>query len=271
MNEDFVSVIITTYNAAKYIEETINSVLEQTYQNFEIIIVDDSSTDDTLKVIENIKDSRIYIYKIEHSGRPAIPRNFGIKKAKGNFTAFLDGDDIWTKNKLEEQIKYFKKFTDAIFIYSASVTFGKVNFFSPHYEVLPLLFNAAKSKEELINSGNTISCSSVIAKTNLLREINGFDEDKELKAIEDYDLWLRLSDMGNFYFIPKILVKYRVHESQTSGSWERKQEKLYYLAQKRKLNLPNYKFRRNKGLPFLLIRNSVHFLNYLLYKIIEKI
>jgi glycosyltransferase involved in cell wall biosynthesis len=267
-----VSVIIPTYNSSKYIEETINSVLNQSYQNFEIIVIDDSSTDKTISLLKILSesDSRISYYEIKHSGMPSTPRNYGINKAKGDLIAFLDSDDIWTENKLQEQLKYFQKFQDTIFVYSMSVTFGAVNFLSPNYEVLPLLFKAAKSKEDLKKKGNSITCSSVLVKSEALKKINGFDEDPKLKAVEDYDLWIRLSELGKFYFIPRIHVKYRVHKSQTSSSWEIKQNRLLYLAQKRNIELPKYKFYRNKGFVFRLVRNTIHFSTFVWIRLVSK-
>ncbi len=267
----FVSVIIPTFNSAEFIEEAINSVLNQSYQNFEIIVVDDSSLDRTVDIVSELSknESRISLYKIEHAGRPSVPRNVGINNAKGELVAFLDSDDVWTKDKLEEQIKYFNKYPNLIFVYSMSVTFGLTNIFSNNFEVLPLLFKAAKSREELIKKGNSITCSSVVVKLTALNRVNGFDEDPQLKAVEDYDLWIRLSELDDFYFIPRILVKYRIHGTQTSSDLKSKQDRLMYLANKRKLNLPKYKFYSNKGLFFKIVRNTVHILNLAWIKLLS--
>jgi len=267
-----ISVIIPAFNVEKFIEETICSVLNQTYQNFEIIVVDDSSLDGTLEIVKKLSetDSRILFYKIDHAGKPSVPRNYGIKKANGEFVAFLDSDDIWLKDKLEMQLKYFQRYPEAVFVYTMSVTFGNVNIFSSGYEVLPLLFNAAHSREDLIKKGNSITCSSVLAKSKIVKDIGGFDEDPKL-VVEDYDLWLRLSERGSFYFIPRIYVKYRVHKTQVSGDWETKQKRLEYLAIKRGLKLPPYRFRRNKGLLFLLPRNFIHLLNFIWVKFLSLI
>lgn len=260
-----VSVIIPTFNSSKFIRETIESVLKQTYSNFEIIVVDDGSNDNTISILNELalQDNRISYFQIEHSGMPAVPRNFGIRKSQGDFVAFLDSDDLWVKNKLGKQIEEFEKHPDYIFLYSMSVTFGNVNIFSPHYEVLPLLHKYVKNKNELITIGNTITCSSVLIKKEALQKLNGFDEDEKLKAIEDYDLWIRLSELGVFGFIPRIQVFYRIHGNQSSADWQTKQNRVKYLAEKRNLNLPVYKYYRNKGSVFLFARNVVHYLNYL--------
>ncbi len=268
-----VSVIIPAFNVEKYIEETISSVLNQSYTNYEIIVVDDSSTDKTLEIIGKIskKDSRVKLFKIEHSGRPAVPRNFGISKAQGELIAFLDSDDLWAKEKLSAQIGFLEINPDLIFVYSMSVTFGKVNLFSPHYEVLPLLHKTARNYADLISKGNSITCSSVLIKKKYLEEVNGFDEDAELKAVEDYDLWLRLSKLGSFGFIPRIHTYYRVHSTQSSSDWEMKQKRLEYLASKRKIPLKGYRFFRNKGILVCLLRNLYHYFTFLFIKILSVI
>lgn len=271
MNESdkhLVSVVIPTFNSGKFITETINSVLNQTYTNFEIIVIDDGSTDNTASTLKFLikNDKRINYYKIKHSGRPAIPRNFGIGKSQGEFIAFLDADDLWDRNKLAKQIAEFKKHPDYIFLYSMSVTFGNVTLFSPNYEVLPLLHKAVKTGNDLLNIGNSITCSSVLVKKETLQKVNGFDEDEKLKAVEDYDLWIKLSKLGIFGFIPRILTYYRIHSTQSSADWQTKQERLKYLSDKRNLNLPVYKYYRNKGPFFLLIRNLIHYSTYLYVK-----
>ena len=267
MNGDFnppVSVVIPAFNSEKFIGETIASVLEQTYSNLEIIIVDDESTDKTPQVIKLFaeKDERIKYYRIPHSGRPSVPLNKGIELSKGDYIAFLDNDDLWDKNKLREQINYFSNNKDLVFVYSMSVTFGEVSVFSSHYEVLPLIFKAAVNHDDLLKKGNSITASTVLAKKDKLIEAGKFDEDPEL-ITHDYDLWLRLSELGDFGFIPRIHCKYRVHKSQLSRGWEKKKERLDYLREKRNIKLPEYNFYRKKGLLFLIPRNSIHFLTYL--------
>lgn len=268
MNKPIVSVIIPVFNFEEYIEETINSVLKQSYKNFEIIVIDDSSTDNTFKIVQSLskKFSSIKCFKIDHSGRPSVPRNYGIGKAKGEFVAFLDGDDLWVPNKLEIQVQFMSNNPELIFVYSASVTKG-VSIFSSQFEVLPLINKAAKTRYDLIKKGNTITCSSILVRKRFLDQVNGFDEDPNLK-IEDYDLWLRLSEIGPFQIIPKLQVYYRIHPSQFSSDYKIKQERLQYLAKKRNLELPPYKFYRNKGFIYLAIRNFVHVLTFLWLKII---
>ncbi len=270
-NNPLVSVIIPAFNVEKFIGETLRSVINQTYKNLEIIVVDDSSTDQTASVVKEFikSDKRINYFKIEHAGRPAVPRNYGINKSKGELIAFLDSDDLWSKNKLTEQVFFLNKNPELIFVYSMSVTVGRVNIFSPFYEVLPLLHKAAATRNDLISKGNSITCSSVLIRAEYLKRINNFDEDPDLKAVEDYDLWLRLSELGNFGFIPRIQTFYRVHSTQSSSDWETKQKRLEYLSIKRNISLPKYNFYRNKGPIIRMARNLVHFLTFLYVKFIS--
>jgi glycosyltransferase involved in cell wall biosynthesis len=194
-----VSLIIPCFNSALFIRDSIDSVLGQTYTNLEVIVVDDSSTDQTPEIIKKIaeEDDRIKVFQIPYSGRPSVPRNFGIGKSSGELIAFIDSDDLWTRDKLERQVQLFNKITGLTFVYSMSVTFGNVSIFSENYEVLPLHFRAAHNYQDLLTIGNTIPLSSVLADARKIKAAGGFDEDPELK-VEDYDLWLRLSKEGDF-------------------------------------------------------------------------
>ncbi len=265
-----VSVIIPCYNSGEYIEGTLDSVLNQSYDNIEIIIVDDESTDNSYKIIETAarSEKRIKPYNIAHSGRPAVPRNYGISKASGSLIAFLDSDDKWTRHKLKYQVGYLLKHNEAAFVYSMSFTFGEVGFLSEDYELLPLPFRAAKDAKGLRSIGNTIPLSSVLVRKEALNEAGGFDEDPELKAVEDYDLWLRLSEKYEFRFIPRIQVYYRIHCTQSSAGWDVREKRLQQLAAKRNIKLPRYKNIRRKGMFLLLIRNTIHLKFYLLYKLV---
>ncbi len=264
-----VSVIIPCYNSGEYIESTLKSALNQGYENFEIIAVDDGSSDDTYKILQisAINNQRIKPYRIEHSGRPSVPRNFGVSKASGELVAFLDADDLWTKHKLSSQVGYLLTHPEISFVYSMCFTFGEVNFFSEHYELLPLPFRAAKNEEGLKTIGNTIPLSSVIIRKEAFNDAGGFDEDPGLKAVEDYDLWLRLSERYKFHFIPRIHVYYRIHASQSSADWQTREKRLQLLADKRGIELPHYKNFRRKGMLLLLVRNIIHLKLYLLYKL----
>lgn len=109
MNKELVSIIVPVYNAEKFIESTINNVLRETYQNFELLLVDDLSTDNSYNIIKKFKDKRIKYIKLEKKGLASGARNRGIKEAQGTFICFLDADDFWEDDKLEKQIKFMKE------------------------------------------------------------------------------------------------------------------------------------------------------------------
>ncbi len=268
-NFPLVSVIIPAFNSEKYIEQAINSAISQTYQNLEIIVVDDGSTDRTLEIVKQLseKDNRIKYFSIPPAGRPSVPRNFGIQKANGEFIAFLDSDDLWHKRKIANQLKRLIESPSAAFIYSMSITFGAVSLFSTQFELLPLPFRAAKNRNDLLKIGNTIPLSSVIVRKDNLLDVNGFDEDPLLQ-IEDYDLWIRLSEINDFVFLPALFVKYRIHSTQFSVDWETHKKRLNYLSKKRMITLPEYKKIRQKGIILSFIRNVIHFKLYIVYTLI---
>lgn len=116
MNE-LVSIIMPSYNTASFISKTIESVLNQTYKNWELLIVDDCSTDDTDEIVSKYNDKRIVYLKNEKNSGAAISRNRALRNAKGKWIAFLDSDDLWHPTKLEKQIKFMKKKWTFLFVY----------------------------------------------------------------------------------------------------------------------------------------------------------
>ena len=111
MKEELVSIIVPVYNSEKFIQETINTVLNQTYKNWELILIDDCSTDQSKKILdENAqKDKRIIVLKNKENSKTAITRNNGIKHAKGKYICFIDADDLWEKDKIEKQVLFMEK------------------------------------------------------------------------------------------------------------------------------------------------------------------
>ncbi|MFX1500545.1 MAG: glycosyltransferase family 2 protein [Promethearchaeota archaeon] len=188
MRDKLISVIIPTYNRANLIEFAIKSVLNQSYKNIELIIVDDGSTDSTKKIIDSFKDHRIKYIKQKHSGLPAVARNTGLKNARGEFIAFLDSDDIWFPQKLEKQIKLFYKqksailiATNAIIINSKFQKVGKRNLKSDKF----------LSYKDLLEN-NIVINSTVLFKKNVINKIGYLDSNPLAVGIEDLDYWLRI-------------------------------------------------------------------------------
>ena len=183
-NNLMISIIIPTYNREKFIANAIKSCLSQTYEYIEIIIIDDFSTDNTKKVIEKIKDKRIkYIKLLNHKGA-SYSRNIGIKKAKGNYISFLDSDDAFLPEKLENQL-------NNLIIKKSDLDFCKVIRISgDHKEVFPNetqvnIIRTGNILDELLTNGNFISTQTILVK-KLYIEKYLFDED--MPRLQDYEL-----------------------------------------------------------------------------------
>ena len=212
MNENpLVSVIVITYNRKELLKETIDSILNQTFEDFELIVVDNFSDYNFFSHIESFNDDRIRPFQNQNNGIVAVNRNFGIKKAKGEYIAFCDDDDLWLPNKLEKQINKIHKTGNGM-VYTMQKYFGKTSIFSNYYGITPLPFKQNASTNGLFKV-NCIPSSSVMLKKALLEQIGCFDERKSFIAIEDYDLWIRVSQVTRIEFIPEVLILHRVHKS----------------------------------------------------------
>jgi len=208
-----VSVIVTTYNRADLLCETLDSILSQTYENFELIVVDDGSTDNTEEVVKRHSAGRINYIKTENWGGPARPRNIGIEKATGEYIAFCDDDDIWLPKKLEKQINYIVNSNYGM-IFTMQKQFGATSIFSNYFGIGPLPFKKDTSANALLQV-NCIPTSSVVIKKDLLDQIDYFDERRSFIAIEDNDLWIRVSKVAAIGFVPNVLVLHRNHRDGT--------------------------------------------------------
>lgn len=196
-NEILFSVVIPLYNKEDYILDTLNSVLNQEYQNFEVIIVNDGSTDKSLKVVESLVDSRINVFSILNSGVSAA-RNFGVTKSKGSFVSLLDADDFWYPNHLSNFITAINQFpNEVIFCNNYEIQLSKHIKRTPKYSYLPIAQGCFVVDDyyesSLINSIAT--SSTVCVKKKVL---SGNLYDITLKCGEDTDLWIKLA-LNNAY------------------------------------------------------------------------
>ncbi len=194
----FFSVIIPTYNRAKLLKIAIDSVLSQSFTDFELIIIDDGSTDDSKQVVERFKGGRIsYINKAHQGVTPA--RNQGIKEARGEFICFLDSDDRFRKDKLEITHEYIKKYPQYKIFHTEEIW----------YKNGGLLSQKAYHKKpsgDVFNSAVKLCCVSISTaaiKREVFDQIGVFDE--KLPACEDYDFWLRVSAKFPIFLIPQYL------------------------------------------------------------------
>jgi teichuronic acid biosynthesis glycosyltransferase TuaG len=200
------------YNAESTIAESINSVLLQTFQNWELIIINDGSTDKTLEISRGFAslDARIRILDLAKNTGLSNARNQGAYSANGKYIAFLDSDDLWYPQKLEIQLSYHQKNQNCMISHTDFGIFNEKGKIETPFKFFSLLF--IKKRGNLFYQlmyTNSIGILTVIIKRELFYEINGFDMD--LWGMEDQDLWLRISSKDvNFYFIEEILASYRV-------------------------------------------------------------
>jgi glycosyltransferase involved in cell wall biosynthesis len=199
-----ISVVIPVYNGEQTIKETIESVLSQTFTDFELIISNDGSQDDTLKVVSNIPDSRIKVFSYSNAGL-STSRNRGIFQATGEYIAFIDADDLWTPDKLAEQLKVLQNNPQAAVAYSWTDSIDESGQFfrvgghrTVNGNVLTRLI-----LNDFIESG-----SNPLIRKQALIEVGGFDE--SLTHSEDWDMWLRLAARYHFIAVPSVQILYRV-------------------------------------------------------------
>ena len=228
--EGLVSIIMPSYNTALYIEETIQSVLNQTYSNWELIIVDDCSNDNTDEVLEKIKDPRIHYLKNEKNSGAAVSRNKALREAKGQWIAFLDSDDLWMRNKLEKQIQFMEENG-----YAFSYT---------NYEEIDVNGN---------KTGVTVTGPKKITKTGMFNycwpgcltvmynaEKVGLIQIADIKKNNDYAMWLKVCKKADCYLLDETLGQYRkgrvgsvsTHSIKTMIGWH---YKLYREAEDMRL------------------------------------
>lgn len=207
-----ISVIMPAYNCSKTIEASINSVLSQTFSDFELIVVDDCSNDDTLDKIKKLTeiDSRINFYQNEKNSGVAFTRNFAVQKAVGEWVAFLDSDDMWREDKLEKQLELVNVNPQVVISYTASSFIdweGK-----PYNYIMPV--DTTVDYKTLLRK-NLLSCSSVMVKKDIIEKYKMPSDDMS----EDYAVWLMiLREVGLAYGVNEPLLIYRLSKNSKSSS-----------------------------------------------------
>jgi glycosyltransferase involved in cell wall biosynthesis len=215
-----VSVVIPTYNRAALLRESLESVAAQTYRDFEILVVDDGSTDDTRSVVES---SGARWIPIGHSGLQAAVRNRGIEQAQGEYVAFLDSDDRWLPEKLKRQVELLRERPE--FALTCCNAHRLVD--GKHEGLLhrPGTLRTGDVFDALLKR-NFVVNSSVLVRRATLTEVGGLDEDPALKSVEDYDLWLRIASTRKVHSFDDPLVDYRIHPGNESWDVEQTQRGL---------------------------------------------
>lgn len=238
--EELVSIITPTYNCGMFIAETIESVLNQTYNNWEMIIVDDCSRDKTKEIVNRYiqKDSRIKYYKLIENSGAAIARTAAMKLAKGKYMAFLDSDDLWYKNKLEEQINYMKD--------------NHISFSCTSYEQIDEKNNFLNKTIKAINKVgyNRLLLDCPVGNSTVVynAEKMGKFEVPNIRKRNDDALWLQMLKKEKYIIgIDEVLMKYRIRSNSISSN---------------KLSLVKYHWELYRGIEHLSIFRSLFHIGY---------
>lgn len=222
-----VTVLMSVYNDSRYLKNSIRSILNQTYGDFEFLIIDDGSEDNTEEVVSSFSDSRINFKKIKHSGL-ASALNYGIANSSGDWIARIDADDLNTSERLSIQMNFIKSNPQYNVISSWSVYFQ-----SPHKILFLLKTNDADMKKSL-NLHNPVNHSSVIFNKKIISGNGGYNE--SFNCYEDFELWFRLKDKLNFKIIPEYLVFTRLRRDSLTQT-EKKDNLYKMLTQNAFMNL----------------------------------
>lgn len=211
-----VSVVIPTYNHARYLSRALQSVLEQTFINWEAIVIDNHSTDNTDEVMADYTDPRITYLKIHNNGVIAASRNAGIQAAKGEWVAFLDSDDWWTTDKLQVCFDCIRPEVDIIY-HDLLIERERKSFFREK-KILESRQMQSPALMDLLVNGNLLANSSVVIRKRLLNQVGGIDENPEMIASEDYNTWLRIAEISEgFLYINRVLGFYMIHQQGISN------------------------------------------------------
>jgi glycosyltransferase involved in cell wall biosynthesis len=224
-----VSVVIPTYNALRFLPQTIASVMGQTYQDFELLLIDDGSSDGTADWVEEFNQTtdghKIRFFQQQRGGVSAA-RNLGIQNAQGEFVAFLDADDLWVPTKLAQQVNYLNQHPRVGLVHGAIALMdesgkltGRVLSSKP----------AASSLTQLLTR-NAVACQTVLVRRSCFEQTGCFDSQAD--TVEDWDLWMRVARFYPIVALPEVLAHYRQVESSLSRSHERMVPTYHYVIEK---------------------------------------
>lgn len=262
LNKPTISVIMPAYNSESFIGFAIDSVISQTYKNWELIIVNDGSTDNTQSIIDIYKNSDSRIVALQQkNGKQGKARNLAIAHALGKYLTFLDADDIWTPEKLVLQINEIED-TKAGLVFSKSYMIDvnqkiKDDIICGHIGYL----HGIKGIEKMIEM-NQIPILTVLVKKDLVERVKGFSENLSIANVEDYHLWLKLimSD-AVFYGSDKVLAYYRIHDSSVTKNDSRPHIRLLYAYSNLCVLFPQYKNLLNRRIKSIFKKQDLFSVN----------
>ena len=243
----FFSIVIPTYNHAHFMKRCLDGLINQTYHNWEAIVINNFSEDNTIEIVEGYNDPRIRLINNANGGIIAVSRNRGISEAKGDWICFLDSDDWWYPNKLEESLKYLKDY-DLIYHNLDKQFLVKSN----DGVVSGRILKNDIAKDLLVN-GFCIPNSSVVVRREIIDRVGEINEDKSFIAIEDSDYWMRISKISSrFKFINLSLGAYWIGENMSISAKQIDREIFLFNRYKNLLNSTE----RNQAEKYLAFRKA---------------
>jgi glycosyltransferase involved in cell wall biosynthesis len=215
-----VSVVLPTFNRLKFLRPAVESVHAQTFTDWELILADDGSDLETRQYLQSLENQpRVIVVWLAHTGRPAIVRNAGLRRAGGEYVAFLDSDDLWAPTKLERQIETLRARVDCRWSYTRFLPVDACGNLVPEEALQPWWVPYEGDIFEQVATGRAaIRTPSVLATRQLIAQAGGFDE--AMPSAEDYDLWLRLALSSEVAIVDEPLVYVRHHDEHHSHEWE---------------------------------------------------
>lgn len=246
MSDSLVSIVTPLYNAAPFIKRTIKSIQKQTYQNWELLIVDDCSSDNCLRVVEQIakSDKRIKVFQNDKNSGPGVTRNRGIAEAQGKYITFLDADDQWLKHKVSTQVSFMQR-------HNLNFTFG-------YYSAIDEQGNTIEIRDSFpdkVNYRDTLKSNKIGCLTAMYDAENlGKTYMNTIRKRQDYTLWLKLLKKTEYaYCVPEVLATYTVREKSVSSN---------------KIELIKYNWHVLRHIEKLSFLKSAYYLgNHIFYKI----
>jgi glycosyltransferase involved in cell wall biosynthesis len=214
MRDPLVTVVVTTWNRSGLLAETMRSILAQTFRDFELVVVDNESQDDTAEVVAALGDPRVRYLRHANGGVIAVNRNVGIAEARGSYVAFCDDDDLWEPEKLSVQTGFMEGHADYAMCCGNMLDFGDGRTYG---WMVPHRGDRDVDRGTLLEGWHPARLSTVLARRGVLEDVR-FREDPSLRSVEDYDLYLRLSGVGRIRFIDRVLGRYRIHAGSASHS-----------------------------------------------------
>ncbi|WP_045055010.1 glycosyltransferase [Aliterella atlantica] len=256
-NVPLISVIIPAFNCETTIRETVNSVLNQTWKNLELIVINDGCQDSTLDIVKSVTDSRLKVFSYTNSG-VAASRNRGISHATGELISFLDADDLWTTDKLEAQLKALEANSQADVAYSWTDHIDGNNQFlrgGPRHIV------NGDAYVEVLKSNFLANGSNILVRSQALKEVGGFD--KAFTPAEDWDMYLRLAKRYHFVAVPSPQILYRITSTSASSNVFKMEGVCLQIIEQQYSQAP-------ATMQYLKTESLTTLYKYLIYKIFEE-